>query len=121
MTKQFTVVGLGELLWDFLPTGKQLGGAPANVAYHANVLGDKGMVVSRVGADALGEEALKLLRQTSIDVSHVQRDGLAPTGTVSVSLNQHGHPTFIITEDVAWDRMEFTDEWLGVASSADAV
>lgn len=121
MAKQFTVVGLGELLWDFLPAGKQLGGSPANVAYHAHVLGDKGVMVSRVGADALGEEALKFLRARGVDVSHVQRDGNAPTGTVSVSLDRHGHPSFIITQDVAWDRMEFTDDWLGVASGTDAV
>ena len=121
MTQQFTVVGLGELLWDFLPTGKQLGGAPANVAYHSHVMGNKGMVLSKVGADALGEEALKLLHTQGVDVAHVQRDAISPTGTVSVSLDQQGHPNFIITRDVAWDRMEFTDDWRSVASSVDAV
>lgn len=121
MTKQFTVAGLGELLWDFLPAGKQLGGAPANVAYHAHVLGDRGMVLSKVGADALGEEALRLLRTHGVDVSHVQRDASSPTGTVSVSLDHQGHPNFIITRDVAWDRMEYSDAWKTVAASVDAV
>jgi fructokinase len=117
----FTVVGLGELLWDFLPTGSLLGGAPCNVAFHANALGDRGVIVSRVGADALGETALKLLGRSGVDVSHVQRDSVAPTGTVSVSLDKRRQPTFTITTDVAWDRMEWTDEWLGVARKADAV
>lgn len=117
----FLIAGLGELLWDFLPAGKQLGGAPANVAYHAKALGDRAVVLSRVGADGLGEQALEQLRERGLDVSHVQRDTSAPTGTVSVSLDQQGHPTFIITEDVAWDRMEWTDSWLGVAQSVDAV
>lgn len=121
MSHAFMVVGLGELLWDFLPTGKQLGGAPANVAYHAQALGDRGLVLSRIGADALGEEALSLLRRQGIDVSHVQQDRASPTGTVSVSLNQQGHPTFVITHDVAWDNMVCTDDWRSIAADADAV
>ena len=117
----YHVVGIGEILWDFLPTGSQLGGAPCSVAFHANALGDKGTILSRVGADALGETAVKLVGRAGVDVSHVQRDADAPTGTVSVSLNRRGQPNFLITPDVAWDRMEWTDEWLGVARSADAV
>lgn len=121
MTPRFTVVGIGELLWDFLPDGKQLGGAPANVAYHANALGDHGLVLSRVGADALGDEALSLLRQRGVDASHVQRDRTSVTGTVSVSLDHRGSPSFAIARDSAWDRMAWTDAWRDVAGAADAV
>lgn len=121
MAKRFTIVGIGEILWDFLPRGSQLGGAPSNLAFHAHALGDRGVILSRVGADALGETALNMLRRAGVDVSHVQRDQHASTGTVSVSLDRHRHPNFLITPDVAWDRMEWTDEWLGVAASADAV
>lgn len=117
----YTVVGIGEILWDFLPTGSQIGGAPCNLSFHARALGDNGVILSRVGADALGETALKMLGRAGVDVSHVQRDGEASTGTVSVSLDRHRHPNFLITPDVAWDRMEWTDEWLGVAGAADAV
>ncbi len=117
----FTVVGIGEVLWDFLPTGSQLGGAPCNLAFHAHALGDNAVILSRVGADALGETALRMLGRAGVDVSRVQRDPDAPTGTVSVSLDRQRHPKFTITPDVAWDRMEWTDEWLGAASTADAV
>ncbi len=117
----FKVVGIGELLWDFLPTGSQLGGAPCNLAFHAHALGDKGIIVSRVGQDALGSTALNMLASAGLDVSHVQRDADAPTGTVLVSLDRHRHPNFTITPDVAWDRLRWTDDLLGVASAADAV
>ena len=97
----YHVVGIGEILWDFLPTGSQLGGAPCSVAFHANALGDRATILSRIGADALGETAVKLVGKSGVDVSHVQRDPEAPTGTVSVSLNRRGHPNFLITPDVA--------------------
>lgn len=121
MSSSRTVVGLGEILWDFLPTGSQLGGAPANMAFHAQALGDRSVILSRVGADALGETALKMLGAAGVDVSRVQRDPDAPTGTVSVSIDRRGHPTYTITENVAWDNMEWTDAWRSVAEGADAV
>ncbi len=121
MPTSFTVVGIGELLWDVLPTGRQLGGAPANVAYHSNVLGDRGSVLSRIGDDALGDDALNVLRRRGVDVSRVQRDDDAPTGTVAVSLDRGGQPTFVIAERVAWDQMAWTNDWRAVAAMADAV
>jgi fructokinase len=118
---KYIVVGLGELLWDILPSGRQLGGAPANFAYMAALLGDCAMIASRVGGDSLGHEALQQLEQTSLDVSHVQLDAAHPTGTVRVELEDKGKPTFTIQEDVAWDHIEFTPDWQELAERADAV
>jgi fructokinase len=118
---QYTIVGLGELLWDLLPTGRQLGGAPANFAYHAAMLGNRGIVASRLGNDELGREALHRLRQLGLATSYVQLDASHPTGTVLVELDEKGKPDFTITEDVAWDFLEWTESWQELASQADAV
>jgi fructokinase len=118
---QYTVVGLGELLWDILPSGEQLGGAPANFAYMSALLGDRGVVASRVGADALGAKAVERLRQAGLTTSHVQADDRHATGTVKVRLGEQGKPTFTITEGVAWDFMEWAADWQSLAAQADAV
>ncbi len=118
---RYTVVGLGELLWDIFPSGKQLGGAPANFAYMSVMLGDCGVVASRVGADALAYEALDHLGQPGLSTSYVQMDACHPTGTVHVQLGDQGKPTFAITADVAWDYMEWAADWQGLAARADAV
>ena len=76
------IVGVGELLWDLLPSGKQLGGAPANFAYITNLLGDKGIPASRVGRDSLGDEALDRLVQLGLSADYIQRDLTHPTGAV---------------------------------------
>jgi fructokinase len=117
----YTVVGLGELIWDLLPTGKQLGGAPANFAYGAHLLGDVAVVASRVGADALGREAAARLTQLGLDASYLQRDATHPTGTVGVTLDARGEPHFQMNEDSAWDYLEWTTEWQALAARADAV
>ena len=67
--RKFTLVGLGEILWDMLPAGKQLGGAPANFAYHAQALGGRGIVVSCIGNDELGKEIMKRLEKLGLDCS----------------------------------------------------
>ena len=121
MTQPATIVGLGELLWDLLPSGKQLGGAPANFAYMANVLGDRGIVASRVGADALGNEALQAMTTLGITTDYVQQDATRPTGTVHVHVDAAGQPEFIIDTSVAWDALEFTPHWADLAKSADVV
>jgi fructokinase len=115
------VVGLGELLWDLFPSGKQLGGAPANFAYITALLGDSGIVASRVGDDRLGQEALWHLKSCGLDVSRVQRDLARPTGTVKVEVDSKGQPEYQITENVAWDFMEFSEDWISLARSAHAV
>src|SRR5882724_56304 len=111
LTKPATIVGDGEVLWDLLPSGKQLGGAPANFAYMANVLGDRGIVASRVGADALGNEALQAMTTLGITTDYVQQDATRPTGTVHVHVDAAGQPEFIIDTSVAWDALEFTLQW----------
>ena len=115
------VLGVGELLWDLLPGGKQLGGAPANFAYHVHALGAEALVVSRVGADSLGNEILECLRRLGLRSDGVTTDSKTPTGTVSVELDNHGTPTFTIRENVAWDFLEAGKSVLREAARADAV
>jgi hypothetical protein len=106
-----TTVGLGELLWDILPSGKQLGGAPANFAYITNLLGDRGIPASRIGRDSLGAEALQHLSHLNLSPAFVQQDPIHPTGTVNVAIDASGQPRFEISESVAWDFLEWTSEW----------
>jgi len=118
--EQFKIVGLGEVLFDVLPTGKQSGGAPANFAYVSSQLGNQGIVASRVGSDEDGRGILKGLESKSVDVSHVQTDAKHQTGTVKVSL-ENGQPGYEITENVAWDFIELTEDWRDLAANCDAV
>jgi fructokinase len=119
--KKYTIVGLGELLWDVFPTKKQLGGAPANFSYMAHLLGDAGIVASRLGTDALAVEAREALALLQVDASHVQTDSAHPTGAVVVHVAADGQPSYEITEPVAWDFMEWTPQWQALARRADAV
>ncbi|MGA7909746.1 MAG: carbohydrate kinase, partial [Candidatus Sulfotelmatobacter sp.] len=119
--RRYTVVGLGELLWDLLPTGKQLGGAPANFAYITSVLGDEGVPASRLGPDDLAAEAVLRLTELGLPTSFVQEDAIHPTGTVRVEVDGKGQPCFDILESVAWDFLEWTREWRTLAAQADAV
>jgi fructokinase len=118
--RKHTIVGLGELLWDLLPAGKQLGGAPANFAYITNLLGDKGVPASRVGNDSLGDEALQRLTQLGVSAEFVQRDALHPTGSVKVEIDR-GQPRFEILQPVAWDFLDWSQPWQLLATEADAV
>jgi len=115
------LVGIGEALWDILGREKFLGGAPANFAYHAAALGDRGVPVSRVGRDRLGREILAALDSLGLCTWHVQVDRTRPTGTVRVRLDRAGKPQFTIAPDVAWDRIRMTDGLGRLASRADAV
>jgi fructokinase len=117
----YTIVGIGELLWDRLPEGEQLGGAPANFAYHASLFGSRAGVLSRVGKDRLGDRALDRLRSLRLPADFVQLDEARATGTVVVEVDASGQPDFIITEEVAWDYLEFTPQWQALAAGADAV
>jgi fructokinase len=114
-------VGLGEVLWDLLPQGKQLGGAPANFAYISSLLGHRGIVASAAGADALGNELRKGLAGLGLDASDLQRDEIHPTGTVQVRLDQRGQPTYEIAPNVAWDFLEWTPAWRRLAAQADVI
>ena len=115
------ILAIGEILWDLLPSGKQLGGAPANFAYHAHALGATARVVSRVGDDPLGREILDRLRALGLPAGSVGVDPGAPSGTVSVEIAADGQPHFTIHEDVAWDRILVDDDALAFAAQADAV
>jgi fructokinase len=115
------VIGIGEILWDLLPSGKKMGGAPANFAYHAGALGARSRVISRVGQDALGTEILQRLQALGLPVDDVQIDSSAPTGTVSVELSADGQPRYTIHENVAWDRLALEKSALAAVSVADAV
>ncbi len=119
--KNYVTIGLGELLWDMFPEGKQLGGAPANFAYMTRLLGDEGIVASRVGTDALGRAAGRRLQRLGLRASYLQLDPTYLTGTVKVSVDPTGQPTFEIEESVAWDFFEWTPEWRALAERADAV
>lgn len=121
MSKAFTIVGLGELLWDMFPQGKQLGGAPANFAYMTALLGDRGIVASRVGEDRLGQEAIWQLKASGLDTSQIQMDGKHATGTVLVQVDSKGQAEYKFTADVAWDHLAWSEEWEALAKSADAV
>ena len=116
-----TVAGVGELLWDLLPGGKQLGGATTNFAYHAHALGAEAWVVSRVGEDPLGTEILDRFEVLGLPADLVTVDPLAPTGTVSVELSADGQPRFTIHENVAWDNLLATRAAHEVLGRADAV
>ena len=113
------IVGIGEILWDMLPSGKALGGAPANFAYHAGRLGEEGWAVSAVGDDALGREILDLVKSKGLRNLIAVTD--KPTGTVQVELDDRGVPAYSIMEDVAWDNIPFTPEMEELAKRADAV
>src|SRR6185369_4991753 len=115
------IVGVGEVLWDLLPAGPQLGGAPSNFAYHAQALGARARVVTRVGNDRLGQEVLQRFNEMHLPIDTVQFDDQRPTGTVAVSLSGDGVPQFTIHEDVAWDRLTVTEQALETVRQADAV
>ena len=113
------IVGLGEVLWDMLPQGRQLGGAPANFAYHVSQLGYQGIIVSAVGNDALGNDIVKELDSHGIAsrISIVD----APTGVVNVSVDDKGIPSYEIVENVAWDNIPYSEDLQYLASQAVAV
>src|SRR5262249_20524412 len=112
---------LGEVLWDLLPTGPALGGAPANFACHSCALGADAALLSRVGDDELGRRIRQRLAGAGLPVTMVQVDAQRPTGTVAVALSADGRPDYTIEEDVAWDAIEVRDAALAFARQADAV
>lgn len=119
--RRYKVVGLGEILWDVLPDGKQLGGAPSNFAYISTLLGNEGIVASRIGSDLLGSEAVRHLSALEVNTRFVQSDATHATGTVQVKVDHAGQPKFEIAEEVAWDFLEWTSAWATLAAEADAI
>ena len=113
------IIGLGEVLWDMLPQGRQLGGAPANFAYHASQFGFNGTIVSAVGDDTLGHDIINELKSHNIATHIATVD--SPTGVVNVSVNEKGIPSYQIVENVAWDNIPFDENLQNRASQAIAV
>jgi fructokinase len=116
--EKFKIAGIGEVLWDLLPTGKMIGGAPANFCYHAKNLGADAAIISATGNDALGAEIENILNEKGI--KHILNHPDYPTGTVSVEL-KNGIPDYIIHQNVAWDFIRLGAEALNWIKSADAL
>ena len=117
----FNVIGVGEVLWDLLLTGPQLGGAPANFAYHAHALGANAQLITRVGKDDYGREIIRRFHEMGLQETTVQIDETVPTGTAKVALSGDGLAHFTIQENVAWDFIAATDEAVAVARRAHAI
>jgi fructokinase len=115
------IVAFGEVVWDILPNGKVLGGTPSNMVYRSNSFGEEGHLLSRVGHDDLGMEALKKLKDLNISTANVQIDSEFPTGTVSISFDDKQEAIFDVTPDVAFDHIEFSPEALQLARNADCL
>jgi fructokinase len=117
----FNVIGVGEVLWDLLPAGPQLGGAPANFAYHVRSLGAGAHVITRVGNDERGREIIRRFESMDLSETPVQVDQAAPTGTAQVAISGDGLAHFTIQNQVAWDFIAVTAEALTAARSAHAI
>jgi fructokinase len=115
------VVGIGEVLWDMLPTGPEIGGAPANFAWHAQMLGAQGFVVSAVGADSSGQELRTRLAQCGVHTEYLSVVNGQPTGAVRVEVSASGRPSFHIQSSCAWDFIPWSPALGQLAAKADAV
>jgi fructokinase len=113
------VVGMGEALWDVLPVGKKIGGAPANFAYHVSQFGLESCVISAVGKDALGNEILENFAAKGLH--YLIETVPYPTGTVQVEIDQAGIPQYDIKENVAWDNIPYTPQLEEVAQHTRAL
>jgi len=114
-------VGLGELLWDILPTGKQLGGAPANFAYHSQQLGVESYIISSVGSDAPGDEIFNCLNDYNLSTEYINIDPEFPTGTVDIKVDDLGIPEYTIHTNVAWDNIPLKEKTQEMLSRVDAI
>lgn len=115
------IAAFGELLWDLLPTGKVLGGAPANFIYRINSYGDRGTLLSKVGNDKAGREAREAIRRLGLSDENIQTDFEFPTGSVKVKIDENGIPDFNIITDVAYDHIEINAEMIDAFREADCV
>ena len=115
------ILSIGEALWDMLPSGRKVGGAPANFGFHCMQLGADVRLLSRIGNDDLGREMIEFYRSLGLSTELIETDPTAPTGTVGVELSAEGQPQFTIHENVAWDKIEVTDTAVRFAQSAGAL
>lgn len=116
-----TICCIGEVLWDALPEGLFLGGAPLNVCCHLIALGEQALMVSRIGKDRLGHEVVRHLESRGMSTRYLQTDESAETGFVEVELSSNGGPGYEIIEPAAWDSISFTGEVEALAKKADIV
>lgn len=122
MKKPFTVVGIGEILFDLFGEEKVPGGAPFNFAYYARSLGMNGVIASRIGRDVLGARLRdQVVPSLGMTTQYLQQDDTHPTGTVNVTVDAGGNASYRIIEDVAWDYIEMTPELEALARETDAV
>lgn len=121
MSNQPEILCIGEILWDALPSGLFLGGAPLNVCYHLNQLGLKADFCSRIGDDRLGKEALRRIKKKAISVENLQVDEEAETGFVEVEIGSDGEPTYEIMKPVAWDFIDYTTDLKELAQNSSAI
>jgi fructokinase len=119
--KSFNAVGLGEALFDIFPTGKKLGGAPVNFAYHLKSLGIESYPVSAVGKDETGRELIHTIQSKLLSTKYIQVNTEYPTGIIKVELAEHGIPNYNIYHNVAWDNIEMNDELVNLARKCNVV
>ena len=120
MKEPHLILGIGELLWDILPEGMRLGGAPANFSVMAGRLGNHAAILSRIGRDELGRQAIDRLDPMPVETSFLEVDAAHETGRVTVSFSD-GEPHYTIHQPAAWDFLELSDEWIQLAERADAL
>ena len=118
LPSNYPVVCFGETLWDFLPGGKEPGGAPMNVAYHLGRTGKNTAVISRVGNDEQGKELLLVMKQKNINTDNIQTDDKLPTSTVVARLRDNHEMVYDIVENVAWDNIEYNDSLSTIVKEA---
>ena len=117
----FTVVAFGEALWDLLPTGPVLGGAPLNFAYRVNSLGHRSIIVSRLGKDDLGAKVREQIVNLGMDDTCLQWDDTYPTGTVEVYFDEDKNPDYTIIENVAYDYIQTSADLENIVKNADCL
>lgn len=120
MKEPYLILGIGELLWDILPEGPRLGGAPANFTVMAGRLGNHAAILSRIGRDDLGRRAIDRLDPMPVDTSCLEVDPVHETGRVTVNFVD-GDPKYTIHQPSAWDFLELSNEWIKLAERADAI
>ena len=118
--KNLKVIAIGEIVWDMLPSGKQLGGAPLNFAFFSKELGAEAYAISAIGRDSLGDETLAAASKTGVCLNYVQRND-QPTSRVLVTLDPKGIPQYEIVEGVAWDSIECSDKEIELVCDASVV
>jgi fructokinase len=119
--KKLTIAGIGELLWDVLPEGEVIGGAPVNFAYHVTALGARGVPISTVGRDSRGRKALAVLRERGVDISAISIAEDFTTGYVIAAVDDEGKASYSFPDEVAWDHLQINEYAEKLRNSLDAV